>query len=170
MTQANSIPRALHPPDKSLRIRPVQYADIPLIQRDLWQPRTLAYTEELIGRALKLREQERGLGIVVEGDGQMPLIAYGQLTRWADCAEISDLIVHDSQRSKGIGTAMIQYLIIETRRIGLCCAEIGAAESNPRALALYRRLGFQDRYVLQARLDHEKEAVIYLRLKLPHCP
>lgn len=169
MRQTNSTAIALLPPDQSLRIRPVQASDGPLIHRHLWHHRSLEHVDELIGRALKLVEQRRGVGIVVEGDTQLPILAYGQLTRWTDCAEISDLIVHESQRGRGIGTAMIQYLVGETRRIGLSCAEIGAAESNPRALALYRRLGFVDRYVLQATLDTGTEHVIYLRLKLPDC-
>ena len=46
------------------------------------------------------------------------------------------------------------------------CIEIGAAVANPRAVALYRRLGFRDERQLFLNLGNGNEPVIYLRLEL----
>jgi ribosomal protein S18 acetylase RimI-like enzyme len=45
---------------------------------------------------------------------------------------------------------------------GLREVEIGAADSNPRALALYRRLGFRDSRRVLLELGSGPELVLYL--------
>lgn len=148
----------------SYSIRPVRLTDSPQIQQHLWNNLTLEQVVERLKRVQQLTNQGRGGGIVVQyPKGTPPIIAYGQLTRWTNCAEISDLIVVESFRRQGIGTLMIRYLMSMARDTGLTCAEIGVAESNPLALALYRRLGFRDEYTVQANLGAGEETVIYLR-------
>lgn len=108
-------------------------------------------------------ERSRGMGVVVLIEGQ--LIGYGQLTLWARTAEISDLSVHESWRNKGIGTRLIFHLLEAARRYRKV-AEIGAAQSNPHALALYRRLGFRDDRVITLNTDNGSEPIVYLTLDL----
>ena len=50
--------------------------------------------------------------------------------------------------------------------IGIKEIEIGAAMSNPRAVALYRRLGFEDSHTMMLNLGKGKEKVLFLRLVL----
>jgi ribosomal protein S18 acetylase RimI-like enzyme len=95
-------------------------------------------------------------------------VAYGQLTLWPRCAEVSDLVVAARYRSQGYGTALVQYLVREAARLGAGCVEIGAAKSNPRAVALYHRLGFEDNRVVMMSLGADgREPVIYMTLYLP---
>lgn len=159
-------PLALHPPPPHIRIRPANSADLNALMTCCWQNRTPDVGRWLLARATRNRENKRGTNAVILNAGGKP-IGYGQLTIWTRCAEISDLVVDEGHRSQGYGTALIQYLVGQAREMKATCAEIGAAESNPRALALYRRLGFEESRIIQMNLGNdEREPVIYLQLKL----
>ncbi len=103
-------------------------------------------------------------GLVAEANGE--IVGFGQLTRWGWRGEICNLIVRENWRGKGIGTALIRQLIEIARQLGLREVEIGGAEANPRALALYRRLGFEDERRVLLDLGEGNEPVIYLLMRL----
>jgi len=168
MVQDSNIrPLALQPPDQSFQIRPVLPDDIDALYVDCWAHRTRLNCRELIRRVKSAEARRHGLGIVVLSENPaLPIIGYGQLLYWGHCAEISDLMVSAQYRSQGIGTAIIQYLVQYARVKRMGCVEIGAALSNPRALVLYQRLGFQESYSLLLQITTEKEPVQYLRLLL----
>jgi ribosomal protein S18 acetylase RimI-like enzyme len=158
-------PLALQPPDSFVTIRPVRIADAETLQERCWPERPYAAVYQLVLRARQNALQGRGLGAVtVDDDGQ--LVGYGQLTLWPGCAEISDLVVVASYRGRGLGTAMIQYLVRAAREMHVGCVEIGAALSNEGAVALYRRLGFVDDHTVWLNLGVGKEPVLFLRLSL----
>ncbi|MFC8306016.1 GNAT family N-acetyltransferase [Streptomyces olivaceus] len=52
------------------------------------------------------------------------------------------LAVHPALQSCGIGTFLVEAAELRIRRRGLRQAELGVEESNPRARALYERLGY----------------------------
>lgn len=52
------------------------------------------------------------------------------------------LAVHPALQSCGIGTVLIEAAELRIRNRGLLHAELGVEESNPRARALYERLGY----------------------------
>ena len=107
----------------------------------------------------------RGLGIVIPGEGTN-ILGYGQVLMWPSCAEISDMVVHESCRGRGYGTAIIQTLIRRALALGADEVEIGAALDNPRAADLYRRLGFEDSHTVLINLGKGAEHVLFLRLEL----
>lgn len=156
---------ALQTPNIPYRIRIVTKADLKALQTDCWGHRSLENNQNTLHIALRAIEKKRGLGIVVETDEK--IIAYGQYLRLTHYAEISDLTVSEAYRCQGIGTAMIQYLIQAIAKTDKKRIEIGVAESNPRALALYKKLGFKISYDLTLNLGKGHEKVIYLRLNLP---
>lgn len=166
MTESNRFPLALRRPDPDITIRPVQPDDSAPLQRVCLPETPITAVEEMIARALKLTVQRRGGGYVIVGDAAEPVQGYGQLTLWNSCAELSDLIVAESQRGRGWGTALVQYLCQQARKLPIDCVEIGAADSNPRALDLYQRLGFSPYRTIQVNLGQGEEPVIYLRLRL----
>jgi ribosomal protein S18 acetylase RimI-like enzyme len=86
------------------------------------------------------------------------------MTRWGPRGEISNLIVHPEWRSKGIGTTIIRRLIGAARENELTEVEIGVAESNPRAMALYRRLGFRDDRRLTLDIGSGMEPIRYMMM------
>jgi ribosomal protein S18 acetylase RimI-like enzyme len=165
-----TIPLALKPPDAAIPIRPVRGFDVHALHRTCWPERPLPVVDQFITRAQYFRQQGRGLGVVV-GDGgrddEGTIIGYGQLTLWPRSGEISDLIITASQRGRGLGTALIQYLVAAGREMHVPAIEIGAALSNPGAVALYRRLGFDDSHTVMLNLGNGPEQVLILRLDFP---
>jgi len=161
----NDLPLALRPPDSRITLRPVRYADMEPLHETCWPSRSLAVVRRMVLNAQHNALQGYGLGIVIVGkDGA--IIGYGQFALWPRCGEISDLVVAEAYRRRGLGTAIIQYLVRAASDMHADLIEIGAAQSNPGALALYRRLGFQDDHTLMLDLGNGDEPVIYLRLRL----
>lgn len=151
-----------------LSLHQVQAADLDPLRHNFWPQRSAPHCREMLERVLYAQEQGRGLGVVVsEVNSPGALLAYGQYLRWTRCAEISDLIVAEAYRNRGIGTAIIRYLLAQAINAGITCVEIGAANSNPRALALYRRLGFVDKQTLSLDVGQGPEPVTYLQLQVP---
>jgi len=143
----------------------VRMEDIDALQTHCWTERSFLSVYDLVARAISLAKEENGLGVIfVNGEGVAH--GYGQLTTWPNCAEITDLMVAEAYRGKGIGTALIQHLMQAAKKMEVDCVEIGAAVDNPRALALYRRLGFQDSHTLDISIGVRKHQVIYLRIDL----
>lgn len=164
MTEKSALPLALQCSSLSYSIRPVSLSDAKSLQISIWQHRDIDSVKDFVKRILKFEKQQRGLGIVVlDTEYSNTPIAYGQVTQWIKCAEISDLLVREDYRRQSIGTAMVQYLINYIRPRA-SCVELGVALSNPRALALYQRLGFQDSYTLHLDLGNGKEPVLYLQI------
>jgi ribosomal protein S18 acetylase RimI-like enzyme len=162
----NTDPLALQPPPSNILLRRAQPDDLESLMRDCWRGRRADVCAWLLSRAERNYRSRRGESVVVyteTGD----IIGYGQVTLWPRCAEISDLIVSETQRSQGYGTAMIQYLAGRAITLGATCIEIGAATSNPRAQALYQRLGFVTHRTLQMNLTGSgREPVDYMMIQL----
>lgn len=150
-------------------IRPVQVSDAASLQQTCWTDRSPDMVALLLERTDKLARNGRGLGVVaVRSDGTA--CGFGLLTVWPRLAEISDLIVSAPYRGQGIGTRIIANLTDAARKLGVDTLEIGVALSNPRALALYRSLGFVDHRTIELDLGHGAEPVLYLQktLSAPH--
>ncbi|MBI5667200.1 MAG: GNAT family N-acetyltransferase [Chloroflexi bacterium] len=156
---------ALHSPDPAVMVRPVRLTDAEPLHARCWPSRPFAAVYNLLSRTIRNAADGRGLGLVVlDDEGEVQ--GYGQTALWPTCAEISDLVVTEAYRGRGFGTALIQHLAREAARLQAPAIEIGAALSNPRALALYRRLGFEDSHTLMLNVGQGKEAVLFLRLEL----
>jgi ribosomal protein S18 acetylase RimI-like enzyme len=150
-------PDPLHPQPF---IRPVQLSDAAHLQHMCWPDRSLDTITELLVRAERLAQTRRGMGVV--GLCDRTACAYGMLTLWPRTAEISDVIVSARYRSQGIGSQVITYLTEAARHFHTQILEIGVALSNPRALLLYRRLGFTDHHTVSIDLGNGLEPVLYL--------
>lgn len=157
---------ALHPPDPAVRLRPVTLDDAEGLRAECWHEYTAARVMEILRIIQRYTEQQMGCGIVVLAEDNTSIIGYGQIMSWTACAEISDLIITPTRRSQGLGTAIIQYLMQAALRLKFPCVEIGVAASNPRALALYQRLGFVHGYQLELDLGQGSETVYYLQMDL----
>jgi ribosomal protein S18 acetylase RimI-like enzyme len=157
------IPLALQPPNPKISIRLVRLTDVTSLRATCWPERSFESVHRFITRARQNAGQGRGLSVVAVGNAGM-VYGYGQFTLWPRCGEISDLIVAPAYRGRGIGTAMIQYLVRSAREMNAECIEIGAFTSNTGAIALYRRLGFVDSHTQTITSDNDP--VLYLRIKL----
>jgi ribosomal protein S18 acetylase RimI-like enzyme len=144
----------------SVLIRPACLADAASLNTMCWPERSHESVFELLRRTHKLAQNERGLGAVATWDNAP--CGFGMLTLWPRAAEISDLIVNARYRGQGVGSLIIDYLTNAARDMRVQVLEIGVALSNPRALALYRRLGFIDGRTIELELGNGPEPVLYL--------
>jgi GNAT superfamily N-acetyltransferase len=60
------------------------------------------------------------------------------------CPWIYDVLTHPDYRSRGIGSAMLRACETTARARGWRTIGLGVATTNPRARALYERLGYRD--------------------------
>ena len=157
-------PLKQHPTEAWLSFRPMTLADTSALHQNLWPERSIESVTAFLERCAVQMEGKRALAVVAESDGQV--IAFALLTFWRDVSEIGDLIVTPDQRSQGVGSAMIAHLIEAARERGIVRVEIGAALSNPRALALYKRLGFVPHRTVELDLGEGVETVVYLHMNL----
>jgi len=145
-------------------LRPTHIHDAEELRKQCWPDRPPQAISTLLHRAEKLLAQRRGLGAVALWDDV--ICGFGMLTIWPQTAEISDLVVSPAHRSNGIGSEIIRFLAQHAAAMGASILEIGVACSNPRALALYRRLGFVDHHMIEVDLGNGPEAVLYLHKQL----
>jgi ribosomal protein S18 acetylase RimI-like enzyme len=121
-------------------IRPLTFSDAQDLQRNCFPHESLESVADYVQRALGYVERGQSAHLVAEADGQA--VANAQLLCWHKRAEIGSLVVTESLRGQGVGTALIQALSAAAARLGAEQIEIGAEEDNELALDLYRRLGF----------------------------
>ncbi|MHB8626711.1 MAG: GNAT family N-acetyltransferase [Aggregatilineales bacterium] len=152
---------------RAYRFRALSARDFETLQSNCWPGHSLDFVRTWLDRTLALAAQGKAFGLVVvpEQRDDCP-IAYGQITCWLRVAEISDLIVAETWRGCGIGSALIQALVTIASTWSVPSVEIGVALSNPRALSLYRRLGFVDARTLTLDLGCGPEPVLYLNMPL----
>lgn len=159
------LPIASQPPAAGISLRLVRLADTAALHNRCWPDQNFAAIYRLITNVRHNMVVGRGVGAVITDNQDSP-VGYGQLILWPRCGEISDLVVMPSLRCKGLGTALIQYLVRAARDMHVDCLEIGAAKSNPGAIRLYHRLGFNDSHTLTVNLGKGTEDVLYLTLPL----
>ncbi|MFF5789582.1 GNAT family N-acetyltransferase [Streptomyces sp. NPDC012693] len=131
-----------------LEIGPCRAEDVPLLDRHLPAPGAPTRHADRFAR------QEAGSGtyLLARRDG-VPL-GHGQL-RWdgcaapevraelGDCPEFNGLDVRAELRGQGIGTALIRAAEELARTRGRTAMGLGVTRDNPRAAALYARLGYR---------------------------
>jgi ribosomal protein S18 acetylase RimI-like enzyme len=147
-----------------LKFRPMTLADAGDLHQNCWPERNPEAVAGFLERCMVQMDGKRARAVVAEFDEQVT--AFALLTFWREVGEIGDLIVAEKQRSIGIGSAMIAHLIGAARGRGITRIEIGAAASNPRALALYKRLGFIAHRKIELDLGAGNEPVVYLHMNL----
>ncbi len=144
--------------------RPVLPGDITALRANCMPDKSSAQLAKMVGHAQNVARNGRGMGVVAIWEAQ--IVGFGQLTLFPSAAEISDLVVGARWRRRGIGTAIVNYLTRTAYEMHAEHIEIGVAQRNTRALALYRRLDFEDHHKLKLNLGDGLETVIYLRKAL----
>ena len=147
-----------------VELRLVTEADCADLQRNCWPDRSERAVRMRLADMVLRQQREVAWGVVAAVDGRV--VAYGQVARWIKGGEISDVIVAEPLRGNGIGRLLVERLIEIAREAGLPEVEIGAAESNPVALNLYRSLGFTPRRHMILDLGDGPEPVIFLCMEL----
>ncbi len=84
------------------------------------------------------------LVVMVARNGQRVAVGAVDYRKHADAGTLWMLSVHDRWQSLGLGTMLIHALESRIRWCGLSAATLNVEHDNPRAAALYRRLGYQE--------------------------
>jgi GNAT superfamily N-acetyltransferase len=108
-----------------------------LVPDDSKQTRALEkiLSDESVGRIHVVRDG----GKVVA----MASLIYGISTAEGGlAASFEDMVVLPGYRGKGIGTALLEYVVAEARKQGVLRLMLLTDRQNKRAQALYRKLGF----------------------------
>jgi ribosomal protein S18 acetylase RimI-like enzyme len=147
----------------NLLLRTVTLDDVAALHAACWPDQKLADVQLRVHAIVSAAgARERAWGYVATLGGE--IVGFGQMTRWGNRGEISNLVVHPDWRSKGVGTTLIRRLMGVARENDLTEVEIGVAESNPRAMALYRKLGFRDDRKLMLDIGSGMEPVRYMMI------
>jgi ribosomal protein S18 acetylase RimI-like enzyme len=96
--------------------------------------------------AEQLRRAETGevdYVVVIVPNGEPVGMGGVDFTRHPGAGTLYQLAVRPSWQSCGIGTLLVRLLEQRTRRRGLATAELSVELDNPRARALYERLGYE---------------------------
>ncbi len=151
---------------RTVNLRPARHRDEARL-RVLADP-ALSPPATWLGAALARAATGRGAVLVAEGfwHGRPRLVGCGSLTLWSHAAEIADLQVLPGWRGCGVGGALIGALEARAERLGASRVEIGAAVSNPRARALYERLGYVPARTVRMFLPLGEEDVVVLEKRL----
>ena len=141
--------------------RPLTGDDAPALQAACWPALSVAQARQRVARALARARRDRAWPVVGLCEGRV--VGFGQLVRWRGGVEVGDLVVGSLWRRRGVGTAIVTHLLDLAREWGFAWVEVGVAESNAPACALYRRLGFNRRERrLLLDLGQGPEPIIYL--------
>lgn len=120
-----------------ITVRTATAADLPALDRAIPTGRNDVH------RAFLAQQETGDASYVVAWRGAEP-VGSGAV-RWAGLdPEISNLQVPEALRSQGIGAAIVRHAEELIRERGFGRVSIGVAEDNPRAAALYERLGYRD--------------------------
>lgn len=130
-------PAADEPGGPATSVRLGTAADLPALDRAIPTGRNDVH------RAFLTRQEAGDASYLVVWRGVEP-IGSG-LVRWGGPdPEISNLQVPESLRSRGIGAAIVRRAEELVRERGFGRVVIAVGEDNPRAAALYERLGYRD--------------------------
>jgi len=94
---------------------------------------------------LEAHDHDDQLSLVAERRGE--LVGFLLARRWQQegLGYVDILAVRPGCQGQGIGSALLQSAFARFAAAGLRGAQLGVASVNPRALALYQRLGMQER-------------------------
>lgn len=120
------------------------------IEEDIPQITQMKKREDLEQYLKRVREtkEEKAIYLVMENDGvvigHVFLKFYGT-KKHPDYPEIEDLFIREDLRSRGIGTRLIEMCEKLAKEKGFNKIGLGVNPTlNPRAKALYERLGYKD--------------------------
>lgn len=120
-----------------IKVRSMQDADVEQISRLEEEAFSMPWSRESF---FSMIHNQNARYYVAEKDGHVVggcgvLMAAGE-------GNITNVVVDKKFRGQGIGTRMLQYLIKEGEKNGLCAFTLEVRVSNAQAIHVYEKLGF----------------------------
>ena len=97
------------------------------------------------------------------------IVGYAGLMCIEPISDVQTIAVVPEQEGKGIGSALLTELIVESRRRHAQDVLLEVRSDNPRAQQLYRRFGFEQIHV-RPRYYRDGVDALIMRLQLPREP
>jgi ribosomal-protein-alanine N-acetyltransferase len=97
------------------------------------------------------------------------VVGYAGLMCIEPISDVQTIAVVPEQEGKGIGSALLAELILESRRRGAQDVLLEVRADNPRAQQLYRRFGFEQIHI-RPRYYRDGVDALIMRLQLPREP
>ncbi len=143
---------------ESLRIRPMRFRDLDAV----FAIESLSFASPWrigsFGRAVSEAHQHF---FVAELNRR--LVGFGGFWVEHHKAHVAKVAVHPRQRRRGIGTAIVERLLAEIRRLGIRQAYLEVRRSNAAAQELYGRFGFHfDRVQAKAYPNDGEDALVFV--------
>lgn len=143
----------------SVIVRTARLADAVGLHRNCTPDQPLDDIRAYLEWCLVQVSKGRMVRLVAELDGEV--VANGQLTFDGHSGEIGSLVVAPSCRQRGIGRVLLEALIEQARRRGVCVLEIAAHAEASWVRAWYERQGFVP---VEERVLPRDECVVLLRM------
>lgn len=86
-------------------------------------------------------DRQEYLFLVVEDEGQV--VGYGGLLLVSDEGDITNIVIDENYRGRGLGKALTKALIEEGKHLGLGAFTLEVRVSNEAAIHVYEQLGFR---------------------------
>ena len=108
-------------------------------------------SEEIWAESQKMVDEGKGVVLVAEQDGVLVGVGVGYEAVSGDLSlslearrtgYVSDLVMDEAWRGRGVGSALLNGLLERFRARGLKTARIGAITENVGAIKLYEKMGF----------------------------
>lgn len=119
-------------------IRPMQEQDIQAVARLEQSYFSVPWSENGLRESLG---QENYLFLVLEQDGEVA--GYAGLLQVLDEGDITNIVVEEAYRGRGLGRALTEALLDEGQKRGLRAFTLEVRVSNTAAIHLYEHLGFR---------------------------
>ncbi len=92
-------------------------------------------------------------GKIIGSGGVMNILGEGDIT---------NIVVEASQRGKGIGTALLRFLMEEGKKRGITAYTLEVRVGNAAAIHVYEKLGFISEGIRRGFYEHPKEDAIIM--------
>lgn len=132
-----------------MNIRTAVIADAPVVADLLGELGYPASAEQIPGRLARMLAETGQHVIVAEDDGEVvglaTVIVRHVINDDAPFARLASLVVSDTERGRGVGTAIVAEAERIARVAGCNLIEVTSGDHRPRAHDFYRMLGFEER-------------------------
>ena len=86
-------------------------------------------------------ERPEYLFLVVEEDGKV--VGYAGLSQVLDEGDVTNIVIDEAYRGRGLGAALISALLEEGRTRGITAFTLEVRVSNQTAIHIYEKIGFR---------------------------
>ena len=140
-----------------LEIREMQLSDLPEISRIEKENFSLPWSAQGFADSMK-QESTCYLSAYVDGK----IVGYCGYLQVLDEADITNVAVDAASRRGGIGERMLLELMERGKKNGIRAFTLEVRESNEAAIALYRKLGFEQAGIRKNFYDKPKENAVIM--------